>query len=311
MIRLFSRLATVIAWAALSARAADYPPGSLAEHLATNTAARTTGVTDVYRSTLELTGWDYKADYSGTNLVWLTRSAWSTNCWLKGVQGLSATPIGMVTNNLGGQGLMTMISPRHYLCATHMHPEGRRAAFLDTNNVLHWRSTLQRIDLPPAPAQGIGADISVGILDADLPPSVGFLPVLPPDYPSYLPTGRGSLVQGIGMNQDLRLFSQPMTFEFTQYVAWSSVATAPGGMPKSWNFTVRGGDSSNPDLLLIHDQLVLVSHHYFVGGGPNYARAFNAINAAMHTLSTNQQAGTDYQLTPVSLAEFPKLGGGF
>ena len=72
-----------------------------------------------------------------------------------------------------------------------------------------------------------------------------------------------------------------------------------------------GGDSSDPDLLLIHDQLVLVSHHSFVGGGPNYARAFNAINAAMHTLSTNQQAGTDYQLTPVSLAEFPKLGGGF
>ena len=62
MIRLFSRLTAVLLWAALSAGAADYPPGSLAEHLATNTAARTAGVTDVYRSTLELTGWDYKAD---------------------------------------------------------------------------------------------------------------------------------------------------------------------------------------------------------------------------------------------------------
>jgi hypothetical protein len=200
MLNLFRRLAALGGLAALTAvtaSGAEFPPGSLAEHLSTNAAARVAGLTDINRATAELSGWDYKADYSGTNLVFLTRCVWSTNCWLAGVRGLGATPIGMVTNNMGGQGLMTMISPRHYLCATHMHPEGRRAAFLDTNNVLHWRSTLQRIDLPPAPAQGIGADISVGILDADLPPSVGFLPVLPPDYPSYLPTGRGSLVQGL------------------------------------------------------------------------------------------------------------------
>ena len=307
MIRLFSRLATLIAWTALSARAADYPPGSLAEHLASNTAARTTGVTDVYRSTLELTGWDYKADYSGTNLVWLTRSVWSTNCWLKGVQGLSATPIGMVTNNLGGQGLMTMISPRHYLCATHMHPDGHRAAFLDTNNVLHWRTTVQRIDLSGSPAKGIGNDISVGILDEDLPPSVGYLPVLPTNYPDYLPVNPGSVVQGIGMNQDLRLFSQPMTFAFQGYVAWNSGITVPEGTAKDWNVTIRGGDSSDPDLLLIHNQLVLVSHHFSVGGGPNYSTAYDAINAAMHQLSTNNHVKTDYQLTPVSLAEFRKV----
>ena len=311
MIRLFSRLTAVLLWAALSAGAADYPPGSLAEHLATNTAARTAGVTDVYRSTLELTGWDYKADYSGTNLVWLTRSVWSTNCWLKGVQGLSATPIGMVTNNLGGQGLMTMISPRHYLCATHMHPEGHRAAFLGTNNVIYWRTTVQRIDLPGSPAKAIGSDISVGILNEDLPPSVGFLPVLPANFPDYLPTRPGSVVQGIGLNQDLRIFSQPMTFAFKTFVAWNSAITVPAGMSKDWNVTIRGGDSSDPDLLLIHNQLVLVSHHFYAGGGPNYALAFAAINAAMHELSTNNNVSTDYQLTPVSLAEFRKLDGGF
>ena len=311
MIRLFSRLTTVLLWAALSAAAADYPPGSLAEHLATNTAARTAGVPDVYLSTLELNGWNYKADYSGTNLVFLTRSAWSTNCWLKGVHGLSATPIGMVTNNLGGQGLMTMISPRHYLCATHMHPEGHRAAFLGTNNVIYWRTTIQRIDLPGSPAKAIGSDISVGLLNEDLPPSVGFLPVLPTNFPDYLPTKPGSVVQGIALNQDLRIFSQPMTFAFKAFVAWNSAITVPAGMSKDWNVTIRGGDSSDPDLLLIHNQLVLVSHHFYVGGGPNYALAFDAINAAMHELSTNNHVSTDYQLTPVSLAEFRKMDGGF
>jgi len=292
---------------ALTASGADFPAGSLAEHLATNAVARTAGVTDVFRSTMELTGWDYKADYSGTNLVWLTRTVWSTNCWLKGVSGLCATPIGMVTNNLGGQGLMTMISPRHYLCATHMHPEGHRAAFLDTNNVLYWRTTRQRIDLPGSPAKGIGNDISVGILDEELPPSVGYLPVLPTNFPDYLTITPGSVVQGIGMNQDLRYFSQPMTFAFKSYVAWNSGITIPGGMAKDWNVTIRGGDSSDPDLLLIHNQLVLVSHHFYVGGGPNYALAYDAINAAMHELSTNNHVKTDYQLTPVSLAGFRKV----
>ena len=311
MIQPLSRITALLGLAALPATATDLPPGSLAEHLATNTAARTAGVADLYLSTLELTGWNYKADYSGTNLVFLTRSIWSTNCWLKGVQGLSATPIGMVTNNLGGQGLMTMISPRHYLCATHMHPEGHRAAFLDTNNVLYWRTTVQRIDLPSSPTKAVGNDISVGILNEDLPPSVGYLPVLPTNFPDYLPINPGSVVQGIGMNQDLRLFSQPMTFAFKSYVAWNSGITAPEGMTKDWNVTIRGGDSSDPDLLLIHNQLVLVSHHYYVGGGPNYALAYDAINAAMHELSTKNHVRTDYQLTPVTLAGFRKLDGGF
>ena len=306
MITFFSRLTAVVILVTLNAAGADFPPGSLAEHLATNAAARTIGLTDVNRGITELTGWEYEADYSGTNLVWLKRSVWSTNCWLKGVQGLSATPIGMVTNNLGGQGLMTMISPRHYLCATHMHPEGHRAAFLGTNNVLYWRTTLQRLDLPGSTVKGIGNDISVGILNEDLPPSVGYLPVLPTNYPDYLPTNPGSLVQGIGLNQGLCVFSQPMTFAFKGYLAWNSGITVPGGMTKDWNVTIRGGDSSDPDMLLIGNQLVLVSHHFYVGGGPNYAPAFDAINAAMHELSTNNHVKTDYQLTPVSLARFQK-----
>src|SRR5262245_40543788 len=135
---------------------------TLAHHLSTNAVARTNGIAGTYDDWVEL-----KAPAS-TNLDRLTKATWSTHSWLKGVQGLSATPIGF-SNVLGGQGLPTMVSPRHYLCATHMHPESYIIAFLGTNNTLYWRKTLQRLD--------VTNDTSVGILNADLPPAVGYLPI--------------------------------------------------------------------------------------------------------------------------------------
>ncbi|MDD5139343.1 MAG: hypothetical protein PHY43_03665 [Verrucomicrobiales bacterium] len=267
-------------------------PGTLAYHLSTNAAGRAAGRYGGYSDKVVLV-----APHS-IRLTHYAEADWSRACWLKDVQGLSATPIGF-SNSLSGQGLPTMVSPRHYVCATHMHPEGCLKAFLDTNNVIFWRKTLQRVD--------VGNDTSVGILDADLPPSVGFLPVLPANFTNYLPTTSSNVVQGIGMNQDMYLFGQPMTFGNGGFVNWDSSQTAPFGLTTNWNVTIRGGDSSNPDMLLIGNQLVLVSHNSVVQGGPNYAFQIPAINQAMHLLSTNNHVRTDYQLTGFPLTNWPKI----
>jgi hypothetical protein len=153
----------------------------------------------------------------------------------------------------------------------------------------------------------VGVDTSAGILDADLPPSVGFLPVLPPNFTNYLPTTASNLVQGIGMNQDLCLFGQPMAFGNRSFISWDSSKAVPFGLTTNWNVTLRGGDSSNPDMLLIGNQLVLVSHNFYAQGGPNYAGQILAINRAMHLLSTNNQAGSDYQLTEFPLTNWPVI----
>jgi len=280
--------------AATSTTAVEIAPGTLAYHLSTNAAARASGITDIFAATVELSHWGY-ATYSGANLALLTNAVWSTNFWLRGVRGISATTIGY-SNGMGGQGLMTMVSPRHYLFASHMHPEGYLAAFLNTNNVLYWRRTLQRTE--------VGSDTSVGILDADLPASVGYLPVFPTNFSRYLPTNGLGVVQGIGMNQDMRVFGQPMMFGNPALVVWSSAGYSPLGLSTNWNVMIRGGDSSDPEMVLIKDQLVLVSHNWLGGGGPNYALQFDAINKSMHYLSTNNHARTDYQLTPISLTNW-------
>jgi hypothetical protein len=265
--------------------------GTLAYHLSTNVAGRAEGHAGGYADMLEFSA------PNSTRLDRLTNAVWSHTFWLKGVEGLSATPIGY-SNVLGGQGLCTMVSPRHYLCATHMHPEGYMIAFLDTNNVVFWRKTLQRVD--------VGNDVSVGILNADLPRSIGFLPVLPANFTNYLPA-TSSFIQGIGMNQDMCLFGQPMRFGYGNFVNWDSRETVPFGLTKNWNVTIRVGDSSNPEMLLIGNQLVLVSHNFFVQGGPNYAFEIPAINKSMHLLSTKNHARTDYQLTEFPLTNWPAI----
>jgi hypothetical protein len=292
-----SALGTAV-WLTLNAHAAltDDPamaPGTLAYHLATNAAARVVGLEH---------GWDtcliFKAP-AATNieqLARITNAAWNPDFWLKGVAGLGATPIGY-RHNLGGQGLPTMISPRHYLCATHMCPQLDEKAFMDTNNHVYWRKTLQRLDLTN--------DTSIGFLDQDLPPSVGFLPVLPANYTNYLPTASQSIVQGIGMNQDFILFSEPMNLSNPGFVVWNSNLNVPNGMTTNWTRIIRNGDSSDPAMLLIGNQLVLVSHNYVVNGGPNYAQLIDGINRTMHQLSKNNHAHSDYQLTEFSLTNWP------
>ena len=277
---------------------------SLVYSLSTNAAARAAGHSP--ESDLSaLANWHY-GDYNQTNLGLLTNATWATNFWLHGVRGLSATCIGF-SNGLGGQGLITMVSPRHYLFASHMHPEGYLVPFLDTNNVIHWRRTLERMEVTvPFPTK-VAMDTSVGILNADLPPSVGFMPVVPTNLSNYIPESKTLIVQGIGMNQDMKYFGQPMGFSDPPFVVWNSQFASPYGVPISWNIGLRSGDSSNPEMLLIGNQLVLLSHNYSIQGGPNYAYLFDAINQTMHELSKHNHVHSDYQLTAFSLRNWSRI----
>ncbi|HTB85691.1 MAG TPA: hypothetical protein VK742_18745 [Candidatus Sulfotelmatobacter sp.] len=264
-------------------------PGTLAYHLATNAAARATLPLD-------------RAVFNGPNSVGLdhlTGAHWSPTFWLHGVHGLSATPIGYTNYPLSGQGLPTLVSPRHYLCATHMHPEAFTVAFLDTNNVVCFRRTLQKVD--------VGSDTSVGLLDNDVPASVEYLPVLPTDFMSYLPATSTNYVQGIGMNQAFYVFPQPMCFWSPGSVTWDPGMAVPHGVSTNGDVPIGGGDSSSPEMLLVGNQLVLASHIYSARGGPNYAYQIYAIDEKMHYLSTNNHCASDYQLTEFSLGNWPKI----
>ena len=272
-------------------------PGTLAYYLSTNAVGRASGFTATFSNMCPLSGWTWDT-YSGANLAHLTNSVWSTDFWLAGVQGLSATCIGY-SNGTAAQFLTTMVSPRHCLFAYHSGMGGSPIAFLGTNNMIYWRTLVQGVRVDTS-------DTAVGILNEDLPPSVGFLAILATNWSNYLPTSSTSYVQGIGMNQDNKVFSQPTTFSSLS-VSYNPTAMAPFGLGTNWNVAIRQGDSSDPERLLIGNQLVLTTQHYTAGSGPNLASQFDAINQQMHYLSTNNNVGTDYQLTQFSLTNWPSI----
>ena len=102
------------------------------------------------------------------------------------------------------------------------------------------------------------------------------------------------------------MFGQPMKMTPLS-VSWNPSGTAPFGLTTNWNVQIRGGDSSNPEMLLIGKQLISISHNFFAGSGPNYAGFVAAINQQMHYLSTNNGVATDYQLTSFSLTNWPEI----
>jgi hypothetical protein len=116
----------------------------------------------------------------------------------------------------------------------------------------------------------VAGDAALGILDTDLPPSVGFLPVVPTNLFEYLPTNLISVVQGIGMNQNMQVFSQGLVFTNTA-VGWDKSYEIPFGLLTNWSVGLAPGDSSGPGRLLVGNQFVSLTHNFLPIGGPNYA----------------------------------------
>ena len=270
--------------------------GSLAFHLATNALARTARISD------PATAMPYLYSNGRSSQVFYQykpyQPRWSKTCWLHGVQGLSATCLGY-TNGHGGVYPITMISPRHYVAASHIAGwfpfcSGKDATvFLDTNNVVVRRRSLG--------FENVGNDIAVGLLDVEVPASVGFLPVLPPGYTNYIRDTQW--LQGIGANHDLLVFGQP-TKLMPMGVLWDCMLPVDHGLSTNWNRRLQNGDSSFPGRLLIGNQLVLLCCTTGVSGGANYAEFAGRINTAMHHLSVTNHLRTDYQLATVDLRRF-------
>jgi hypothetical protein len=282
----------------------------LAHHLATNAVGRTVGFTNplaamAYLSKappIQFYQFSYSPGYS---------AVWSTNCWLCGVRGLTATCLGYsCTNHAGYEYMVTMVSPRHYLAQAHVtwapfFSGHDVVVFSDTNNQVHTRMSLQ--------CTNVENGIAVGILDSDLPNSVGYVPLLPGNYTNWVSTA--SAIQGIGVNQDYLVFGEAI--RLGNGVGWDGLSgvPVPFGLGTNWTACadplalchLRQGDSSDPVQLLIENHLVLVSSATGVYSGPDYSRSAAAINAAMRYLSTNNGLGTDYQLSFEVLTNWQKL----
>ncbi len=236
----------------------------------------------------------------------------NTNFWLYCAPEITAIPQRFATGGanayqLGGAGGFMAISPRHILTVNHMLGAGntndQNLLFIDErgSNVVRWLVGVVELS---------SVDFDVGILNADLPPTVHPFTVLPAGYTNYL---RQLSVPGLRGQVQLVVCDQ---WRALKPALWQLSANnglfnlvyfnddSPLWLGTNGNRAHIGGDSGCPIMALVGTNLVCVSTYDEGATAPDVAGYIPDINAAMHGLSVACNAGSDYQLTTCNLSGF-------
>ena len=219
----------------------------------------------------------------------------NTNCWLHGVKGLTAI------SPFNRQGVYhapgTAVSPRHIVMVTHMRClPGTVFEFITMDS-----QTVRRKLIAYADSAKIG-DFSVGLLDADLPPSIGFMRVMPPLWRQIMPEAfqprrpglvlanrsRTDVHPAVGFNH----FKRGFVGDFAGY----GVLLDKSVWFPDWFDHAGPGDSGHPLCILANDELFLVTLFTTPSGGSLYPDYITLINAEMEELSRAHNAPV-YRLT--------------
>ncbi|MFA5264919.1 MAG: hypothetical protein WC378_13935 [Opitutaceae bacterium] len=216
----------------------------------------------------------------------------NTACWAYGVDLTPLSP----WNSSGGQNEAgILISPRHILFAAHYQiPVGATVRFITTNNQVVDRTMTAKATHPQyAPYY---PDITVGVLDSDVPASISFARVLPDDWATHIP---GSIVgiPALVLDQE----EKALVDELSSIGTMVSFRAPADFLRRSFYEDIVGGDSGNPASLIIDNKLVLLNVWTFGGAGSGTSVAYHraAINALMTSL------GGGYQLTDADLSAYP------
>ena len=207
----------------------------------------------------------------------------------------------------GPQRAGTLVSPRHFLCATHfLLPVGTRMYFVKPGGRVVVRTVTD--------FRTVGPDITVGVLDSDVPTGINFAKVLPSTSFNwrkrlYAPEGSEAQVYPwpvpvLNVNQ----FREGLVADVEtwgpagiNYVCSNRPPTDP--QRQVFYKDVIVGDSGSPSFVIINNTAVLLTQWTYGGAGQGDEDAFYApaINAAM------TQLGGGYQLTEIDLSAFPDV----
>jgi len=242
-------------------------------------------------------------NHSSANYVY------NPNCWAYGLSSLltSNSPWNSGFNN--GRGAGTLISPRHIAFATHYQ--------LSTNSTLRYvkmdgtvvtRTMISKKSLPNYKAAY--PDITIGLLDSDVPEGISFAKVLPQNISSYLPTlYAGSVnvprIPAVFIDQEEKaLIEDWFKDEFLHPLPYAPgyfifVDRPTNATRAAYYENPVDGDSGSPVYVIINGEAVLLTVTTFNSGiGTSIRHNYSAINTVMSDL------GGGYQLTDIDLSNF-------
>lgn len=220
----------------------------------------------------------------------LSRYERNTASW---TSGLDMTPISP-WNSFGGERMAgTLVSPRHIVYATHFQmPVGTKVRFVAKDNSIVERTITAKIS--PPYTQFLFPDITVALLDSDVPDSIGFARILPEDWRRYLEE-RPDL-PCLATDQE----EKALVTNLQALNSHASFNRPTEGPEKDFFENIIAGDSGNPAFMVVDDQIVLLTVWTFGhgGSGTSIEHQRDQINLMMRNL------GGGHQLQEINLGRF-------
>lgn len=217
----------------------------------------------------------------------------NTNCWA-GVWDL--TPISPWNSTGANTRAGTLISPRHIIFAAHYQiSTGATIRFVDSSNNVVTRTMTNKLTHPSY--SPYYPDITVGLLDSDVPAGIGYAKILPQNWAAYLPSLSSTYrIPALVLDQEEKALISEL-YNLSTYASFS----APSDSTRLGFFeNIISGDSGNPAFLIINGTLVILTVWTYggAGSGTSILNQKTAINTMMSTL------GGGYSLTEISLSGF-------
>jgi len=212
-------------------------------------------------------------DLTGTLPIFASNGQRSVQCW--GGQ-VDLTPLTLTSK--GG----VLVSPRHVLLSTHYHAGvGETLRWVDASHGIIERRINAVISLPAT--GNLYPDITVGVLDAELPAAISPVRVLNPA--AQLPEWAGFRVPCVIMDQERKLLTADVQAATTSNPSLQLAIPVVPARAERFEFMVSG-DSGSPVCLIHEGRLVLLSLITFggPGQGPFIPAHVADINAAMLAL---------------------------
>jgi hypothetical protein len=215
------------------------------------------------------------------------------NCWAADLNLTSISP----WNSTGGATRAgVLISPRHIIFAAHYQiNNGATIRFVDNNNNIITRTMVNKLTHPNYTPYY--PDISIGVLDSDVPESINFVKILPQNWANYLPSLSSTYrVPCLVLDQEEKALISDLYSLDTR----ARFITPTDTTRIDFFENIILGDSGNPAFLIINNELVIITVWTFggAGGGTSILYHKDAINTMMDSL------GGGYSLTEINLGEF-------
>lgn len=226
------------------------------------------------------------------------------SCWLNGVSNISCFSPAQLSGANWFQRGGTLISPRHILLAKHFSINiisgGTPVLFVDDNNNVVTRKIIA--------IQSDLTDISIGLLDSDIPSTIKFAKVLPKNYFTYITLldnfifqpDSPQLLYSLGLDQQEKAIVKRVS-GVSNYVGTENIPNIfmynllSSDPFYSFTETVIVGDSGNPVFLIIDNELVVLTTWWSDISGPFISTRYDKVNEIMNNL------GGGYSLTPIDL----------